>query len=258
MLVSMLRKKYVMNVAIPKINDTIASCFEAAKQFNIIEIEDGKTLSSKIIDCHGTEDFQRVRILRLYEISLLICNGTNRFYRDQLTSLGINVIPNINGHISTAIKNYLEGNLQIFEKGINTNKNDRIVSHDELIKWTKTLFEENGYSVFLSPYKNSTLIDLHALIKCPVCRKEIKVAICCGAQIYRLDQEIKEFYYSTKTAYQARVYVYLTDPEVEKSCNEYGITFISPDKNHKNDVNLVKYKIPIIQQPIEGHEKAFY
>jgi len=246
-----------MNVAIPKINDTIASCFEAAKNFNIIEIENGKILSTKTIECHGIEDFQRVRLLRLYEISILVCNGINRFYRDQLTSLGINVIPNINGSISNAIDNFLEGNLQVNETGSNTNQSDRIVSHEELISWTKNLFEENGYSVFLTPDKNSTLIDLQALTKCPVCKKEIKVAICCGAQIYRLDQEIKEFYYSTKTAYQARVYVYLTDPEVEKSCNEYGITFISPDNNHKNELNIYKYKIPIIQQPIEGHEKAF-
>lgn len=246
-----------MNIAIPNIKDSIASCFEVTKQFNIFEIENGKVLSSKIIECHGNDDFQRVRLLRLYEISFLICNGINRFYRDQLTSLGINVIPNINGSISNAIDNFLEGKLRTIETDINTNQSDRIVSHDELIKWTRKLFEENGYSVFLSPDNNSTLIDLYAVTKCPVCKKEIKVAICCGAQIYRSDQEIKEFYYSTKTACQARVYVYLTDPEVEKSCNEYGITFISPEKNQQSELNIFKYKIPIIQQPIEGHEKAF-
>lgn len=246
-----------MNVAIPKINDSIASCFEAAKQFTIIEVENGKTLALKTIECHGIEDFQRVRLLRLYEISLLICNGINRFYRDQLSTLGINVIPNINGTIDNAIDRFLAGKLEKIETFITPDQSDRIVSHDELIKWTRNLFEENGYSVYLTPDKNSTLIDLHAVIKCPVCQKEIKVAVCCGAQIYRIDQEIKEFYYSTKTAYQARVYVYLTDPEIEKSCNEYGITFISPEKNQQSELNIFKYKIPIIQQPIEGHEKAF-
>ena len=161
-----------MNVAIPKINDTIASCFEVAKHFIIIEIENGKTLSSKIVECHGIEDFQRVRLLRLYEISILICNGINRFYRDQLSSLGINVIPNINGNIENAVKNFLEGKLYFTDQIHNTNQSDRIVSHDELIKWTKELFEEYGYIVIRTPDSNTSLIDLVAKLNCPVSKKD--------------------------------------------------------------------------------------
>ena len=109
-----------MNIAIPKINDSIASCFEAAKQFNIIEVENGKTLTSKIIECNDMEVFQRVRLLRLYEISLLICNGINRFYRDQLSSLGISVIPNINGSVNNAIDNFNPGKFLRLQPASNT------------------------------------------------------------------------------------------------------------------------------------------
>ena len=83
------------------------------------------------------------------------------------------------------------------------------------------------------------------------------MAICCGAQIYRVDQEIQEFHHIAKTRYNARVYVYLTNPQVAKSCDDYGINFISPEMNHLYYREENKLRVPILQKPIEGHEKAF-
>lgn len=245
-----------MNVAIPRLNDSIATCFEVANQFDIVIIKNKKVVSSKTIECHGNEGFQRVRLLRLYEIHTLICSGIKRFYRDQLLSFGIMVIPNINDTIKNAINRLISGEINSYDYTQNQTQCNRIVLHDELIKWTERLFKECGYSVLSRPDYDSSLVDLVAEIKCPLCKKNINVAICCGAQIYRVDQEIMEFHYSTKTRYKARVYVYPTDPKIAQSCDEYGITFISPEMNHlKNKIN--KSIIPILQKPIEGHEKAF-
>ena len=72
-----------------------------------------------------------------------------------------------------------------------------------------------------------------------------------------MDQEIQEFHHIAKTRYNARVYVYLTNPQVAKSCDDYGINFISPEMNHLNYRKEDKSIIPILQKPIEGHEKAF-
>lgn len=244
-----------MNVAIPKLNDSIASCFDVAKQFEIVVIKNGKIISSKSVNCHEGEGFQRVRLLRLHEIHTLICSGIKRFYIDQLSSIGVTVIPNINDSVKNAIHRFISGELTKVSTIKEQIKSDQIVSHDELINWTEKLFKDFGYSILPCPEKDSSLVDLAAQIKCPVCKKEINVAICCGAQIYRADQEIMEFHYITKTRYNARVYVYITDPNIAKSCNEYGITFISPEINYSKKDN--KTVIPILQKPVDGHEKAF-
>jgi predicted Fe-Mo cluster-binding NifX family protein len=246
-----------MNVAIPKLNDSVAACFEVAKHFDIFIIKNNKIVSKRSIECHGNEGFQRVRLLRLYEIHTLICSGIKRFYLDQLLTFGIMVIPGINDTIENAINRYKSGKLASNSYSSNQTPSNQLVSHDELIKWTKSLFIGCGYSILHCENKESSLVDLVAEINCPVCNKNINVAVCCGAQIYRVDQEIMEFHHSTKTRYKARVYVYFTDPKIAQSCDEYNITFISPEMNcfnlRKSDIS----KIPIIQKPIEGHERAF-
>lgn len=235
----------------------ITSCFNAAKQFEIVVIKNKKILSSKSVKCFGSEEFQRVRLLRLYEIHTLICNGIKNFYRDQLLSIGINVIPNVNDSIKGALTRFLAGELDSYDSTQYEAKSNSIVSHDKLANWAKKLFEDNGYSVSSCTEHDSYLVDLVAEIQCPVCCKKIDVAICCGAQIYRVDQEIKEFHHIAKTRYNARVYVYLTDPQIAKSCDDYGINFISPEMNHIKYREKNKSIIPILQKPIEGHEKAF-
>jgi len=243
-----------MNIAIPRQNDSVATCFEVSKQFDIIDVENNQILSSKTIEIHGSEGFQRVRLLRLYEVHVLICSGIKRFYSDQLQSIGILVISNVNTSVTNAIESYISGQLQSDQMQQNQSKVDRIVSHEELVSWTKDLFIRNNYQILPQKTNESLLVDFVAHIQCPICNKNIEVAVCCGAQIYRADQEIMEFHYNTKTRYKSRVYVYLTDPQIVKSCDDYGITFISPEMTNINSQNS---RIPIIQKPIEGHEKAF-
>jgi len=246
-----------MNIAIPKQNLAIASCFNAAKQFELVVIKNKRILSTKSVACEGSEDVQRVRLLRLHEIHTVICNGIKNFNRDQLLAIGINVISNVNDSVEGALNSFLAGELDLYNSTHHESGINNIVSHDELLAWAKKLFKDNGFSVSLCTEHDYCLVDLVAEIQCPLCCKKIDVAICCGAQIYRVDQEIKEFHYIAKTRYNARVYVYLSDPKIEKSCDDYGINFISPEMKHFNDRDENKSKIPILQKPIEGHEKTF-
>lgn len=247
---------FIMNVAIPVLKNQIAPCFEAAKHFELVVVKNKKVISKRTVNCLAAEGFLRVRLLRLYEINTLICSGIKNFYRDQVLALGISVIPNVNQVIDEAITNFLNGELKPYEGFQSNLTSGELVSHEDLVKWAKDLFEKEGYSVSQYPEDDSFLIDLIAKINCPVCGKKIEAAICCGAQIYSAEQEIKEFHHATKTGYDTRVYVYLKDPVLEKSCFEYGIDFLSPGKE---DANLGESKsfIPLLNRPIKGHEKAF-
>ncbi len=256
-MVLMLHSLCIMNIAIPILNEQIAPCFEVAKQFKIIFIKNRKVISLKDIKCLGNESFIRVRLLKLHEVHTLICNGIKSFYQNQLTGMGINVIPNVNDSIEDTLKNFLAGSIKSSSSTKYEAETYDIVAHEDLVSWAKEFFESNGYSVSSSAGAESFLVDLVAVINCPLCNKKINVAICCGAQTYRADQEIREFHHNTKTQYNARVYVYLTDPQLEKSCNEYGIDFLSPELTYKEFNNKNKTIIPILNRPVEGHEKAF-
>ena len=244
-----------MKIAIPELDGKIAPCFEAAKQFEIFIVKRGKIISSKTIDCHSTDDIMRISLLRLHEIQTLICNGIKNFFRDQLLAYEINVIPNINEPIKKTIDLFLSGQLSSDKKNLKSENN--IVSHDSLVKWAKELFESNGYEVSTCSGVDTFLIDLIACLKCPLCKKNIEVAICCGAQTYRADQEIREFHHHARTRYNAFAYVYLKNSQLEKSCTEYGINFLSPGDAEIDRSEKLKSKIPILKIPIEGHEKAF-
>jgi hypothetical protein len=47
------------------------------------------------------------------------------------------------------------------------------------------------------------------------------------------------------------------NPQLEKSCNDYGIEFLSPESTNKLVNEKYGSVIPILQRPIEGHIKAF-
>ena len=246
-----------MNVAIPVLKNQIAPCFEAAKQFEIITTKNKKIVASRTIYCSASEGFIQVRLLRLNEIHTLICNGIKSFYLEQLSTMGVVIIPKINLPVKLAFNLFLSGELKSLVKLKPNSQTGSLVSHESLISWAKELFLSKGYSVSTCTNENSFLIDLIARINCPVCQKRIEVAICCGAQIYKADQEIKEFYHATKTQFDSIVYVYLKNPQLEKSCNEYGINFLSPESSNRKFTQETKCAIPILHRPIEGHEKAF-
>jgi predicted Fe-Mo cluster-binding NifX family protein len=245
-----------MNVAVPKLREKIAPCFEAARQFDIFQIENNKIINSKNILCESEEGFRRIRLMRLHDINILICNGIKTFYSDQLSAMGIIVISNIIDSGQNAIKSFLSGKIS----GINVKQkigdDFESISHKDLVSWTKELFENNGYKVTSGPL-DSILIDFIAETNCPICQKKISVAICCAAHTYRTDLEIKEFHHCTGSRYDASVYIHPDNAQVEKQCVEYGMEFISPDSDFYKSPEKNKNKISLLRQPIKGHERAF-
>jgi len=246
-----------MNVAVPKLNNLVAPCFEVARQFEIFVVEKGQKTRSKTVICDAGEGFRRIRLLRLHDVAVLICNGIKGFYRDQLLAMGMEVIANVNDTVDKAVTRYLKGDFVDHETTRDDSECTSDVSHNDLVSWAREYFETHGYRVTSGPKRDSFLIDLIAETECPICHKVIKVAICCGAQTYRTDQEIKEFHHSARLQYNARVYVYLDNPCIAERCDEYGIEFICADRANLNHPKEDQTKIPILKRIIEGHEKAF-
>ena len=247
-----------MIVAVPTFFDeAIAPRFEVARRFLISRWEGKKELSTQLIECSGCEGFGRVRLLREHGVDVLICNGIKSFYQDILVSSGITVIPNVSLPAHEALRQFAAGQLQ--PEAVSAADSSALldkIPHEDLVCWAKELFEAHGYRVSMAEDQAPFPIDLVAEISCPVCRKPVRVAICCGSHTYKSDQEIKELHRVAVADYHAQVYVHPGTPSIQTCCRQYGIELIDPDAELAGPKCLTGSAIPVLRGPVSGHDQA--
>ncbi len=234
----------------------VAPRFEAASTFLIVTTEGDQIVSTETVACPGSEGFRRVRMLRIHQVTVLICNGIKGSYKDMLASSGVTVVDRVSSEVEDALRRFLDGVLTPDESQVEDLPEPCTISHEKLVRSARVLFQKNGFEVSPGPGQGSFLVDLVAEMTCPVCRRPVRVAICCGAHTYRANQEITEFHLATQSGYHARVYVCPARPSLMKCCGEYGIELVDPDqaaaeKQHKNSD-----RIPLLKGTVLEHEKA--
>ena len=218
-----------MIVAIPQYNDEIAPCFEAARVFLISTLADGQVVESRLQECTGGADLDRVSLIRKSNVNTLICNGIKGYYRGMLQAAGVIVISDITCPVGEALEQYVAGKLLPHLEKITPSDYGCGIALDDLICWTRDLLESNGYEVTCPGSSASFPIDLEARIACPVCGRKMRVAVCCGVHMYRPDREIQQFHLACGSNYHARLYVHRATPEMVEICGEYGIDILDPD-----------------------------
>lgn len=245
-----------MKLAITKFKDAVGPRFETASSFALFSLKNREVSGRKIVNCSGCEGFGRVRVLRENKVEVLICGGIKSFYRDMLKSLGVTVLDDVSESIETALKRFRSGDLKS-RKGSICSMVTPEIPHDDLVCWAKELFVSHGYRVEINEDDSAFPVDLIAKVNCPVCGQPIEVAICCGAHIYRPEQEIREFHHTHTARYQAMVYVNFGTPEIRESCDNYGIELIDAGQESSNRDQPAGKQIPLLQNKISGHEAAF-
>jgi len=247
-----------VKVAIPKLDNNIAPCFEVAGSFAVVETDGPKIESLVTYDCEGCEGYSRIRLLGDHGVNILICGGIKSFYRDLLATSGIKIISGINTSIQTAIDDFMGGKLSPDDTESDESVLGSEIPHEDLVCWTRELFESQGYKVSAGPGGDAFLVDLVAEIQCPLCGQAVVVAICCGAHTYRPDREIGEFHLTEPTRYNARVFVHPSDSTVERCCREYGIQLIDPNNDGPDLDRSAKNRLPILRGAILGHDRIAY
>ncbi|MFH1688328.1 MAG: NifB/NifX family molybdenum-iron cluster-binding protein [bacterium] len=245
-----------MKVAAPQMGESIAPCFEAATTFGIAVVEGESIVSSQTISCEGSEGYRRVRLLRVHDVGVLVCNGIKAHYSDILTASGMQVISGITGPISQVFDDYLAGRLPVDIRHANDAHEPMAFHHNDLVGWARELFTNHGYQIQDGPGRDAFLVDLVAEMTCPVCRKPVRVAICCGAHTYRSTVEITEFHHTTAADYNARVYVCPAGAATIQCCRSYGIQVIDPEVVKSEPESSGLAPIPLLENPIRGHEKV--
>lgn len=100
-----------MKVAIPRMGETVAPCFEYCATMAIFVIADSGAVEQVDFPLQSREPFDRVRLLRDQKVDTVICGGMQALYEDVLTVGGFEVISWVSGPVEDLLALHLRGEL---------------------------------------------------------------------------------------------------------------------------------------------------
>ena len=100
-----------MKIAIPRMGESVAPCFEYCAMMAIFTIEDGCVTDQFDFPLSSRQPFDRVRLLRDQEIDAIICGGVQGNYEEALRATGIQVFSWVSGTVDSLLHSFLHGKL---------------------------------------------------------------------------------------------------------------------------------------------------
>lgn len=100
-----------MKIAIPRMGESVAPCFEYCATMAIFTIEDGQVVDQCDFPLHSRLPFDRVRLLRDQQVTTVVCGGVQDFYEDLLRANDIKVISWVTGNVEDLLGLFLRGQL---------------------------------------------------------------------------------------------------------------------------------------------------
>jgi len=101
-----------MKIAVTYENGEIFGHFGHTKQFKVYETENGKILSSKVVDTNGSGHGALAGMLSALDIDVLICGGIGGGAQMALAQAGIKLFGGVQGNADKAVEAYLNDALQ--------------------------------------------------------------------------------------------------------------------------------------------------
>ena len=100
-----------MKVAIPRMGETVAPCFEYCATMAIFEIAEDGVIEQVDFPLRSREPFDRIRLLRDQKVDTVISGGIQAFFEDLLKASGFEVITWVSGIVDELLALYLRGEL---------------------------------------------------------------------------------------------------------------------------------------------------
>ena len=101
-----------MKIAVTYENGEIFGHFGHTKQFKVYETENGKILSSKVIDTNGSGHGALAGMLSALNIDVLICGGIGGGAQVALSNAGIKLFGGVQGNADKAVEAFLANTLE--------------------------------------------------------------------------------------------------------------------------------------------------
>ena len=100
-----------MKIAVTYENGEIFGHFGHTKQFKVYETENGKIISSKVVDTNGSGHGALAGMLSALDIDVLICGGIGGGAQVALSNAGIKLFGGVQGDADKAVEAYLNDTL---------------------------------------------------------------------------------------------------------------------------------------------------
>lgn len=114
----------MMRIAVTYENGAIFQHFGHTEQFKIYDVEDGKIVSSEVIDTNGSGHGALAGVLTALNADVLICGGIGGGAQAALAAAGIKLYGGVSGSADEAVAAFVAGKLDF-------NPNVRCEHHDE-------------------------------------------------------------------------------------------------------------------------------
>jgi predicted Fe-Mo cluster-binding NifX family protein len=230
-------------LAVPTFKNEVAPSFDYATLFNLFKLGHQKIIRHDSILFKEENSQIRVHNLQNLKTEIVICNGIRSHSVRLLQYHQMQVITGISGEIEIAIQRFLKGEFEDINIDINQIALQKQQEIGNFVDWSKALFKQIGYDVSL-PNANETFfpIDFIGAKVCPVCKKPIKVAVCCGVHLYKKELEVKEFVSHTGDNFDAKVYIHPAFPAMEKLCEKHQVQLIDASLKNAKDNNQIGKK----------------
>ena len=101
-----------MQVAIPRMGELVAPCFEHCSTMAVFRIDESGEVDQRDYPLRSREPFDRVRLLRDRKVDAVICGGVQDVYEDVLRATGFEVISWVSGFVEDVLTLYLSGRLE--------------------------------------------------------------------------------------------------------------------------------------------------
>ena len=100
-----------MKIAVTYENGQVFQHFGHTEQFKLYEVEDGRVVSSQVVDTNGNGHGALAGFLREYGVDALICGGIGGGARNALAQAGIQLYPGASGGADAQVEALLAGRL---------------------------------------------------------------------------------------------------------------------------------------------------
>ena len=100
-----------MKIAVTYENGQVFQHFGHTEQFKLYEVEDGRVVSSQVVDTNGSGHGALAGFLREYGVDALICGGIGGGARNALAQAGIQLYPGASGDADSQVEALLAGRL---------------------------------------------------------------------------------------------------------------------------------------------------
>ena len=106
-----------MKIAVTYEDGNVFQHFGHTETFKIYDVEDGKVVSSAIMDTNGTGHEALADLLAASGVDALICGGMGQGAKDALTAAGLQICAGAEGDADAAVEAWLKG--ELVDTGVN-------------------------------------------------------------------------------------------------------------------------------------------